>query len=107
MSSTTLSSSYNFQIIFNNALLDYTKQTGVDLAKYDFANRLERCGSFDEVLQLLCDKAKEFKEYRDGNRQLIKWIAPVVGVVHSFAGFLGEATSIVSRKAFKPFEWLF
>ena len=105
MSSTTLSSSSEsrFQYIFNNALQDYTKQTGVDLTKYDFVNQLERCGSPDEVLLLLCDKAKEFKEYRDGNRKLINLMAPVVQIVHVFAGFLGEATSIVSRRAFKPF----
>jgi hypothetical protein len=88
-------------------LQDYTKQTGVDLTKYDFADQLERCGSPDEVLRLLRDKAKKFKDYRDGNRNLFKWLTPVVQVVHVFAGFLGEATSIVSRKAFKPFEWLF
>jgi hypothetical protein len=109
MSSTTLSSSSasRFQFILNNALQDYTKQTGVDLTTYDFANQLERCGSPDEVLWLLRDKAKKFKEYRDGNRKLINWITPVVQVVHVFAGFLGEATGIVSRKAFKPFERLF
>lgn len=55
---------------------------------------------------VLRDKAKKFKEYRDGNRKLINWITPVVQVVHVLAGFLGETTSIVSRKAFKPFEWL-
>jgi hypothetical protein len=109
MSSTTLSSSSasRFQSILNNALQDYTKQTGVDLTKYDFADQLERCRSPDEVLMLLRDKAKKFKEYRDGNRKLINWITPVVQFVHVFAGFLGEATSVVSRKAFKPFERLF
>jgi fungal STAND N-terminal Goodbye domain len=108
-SSTTLSgsSASRLQFIFENALQDYTKQTGVDLTKYDFINQLERSGSPDEVLMLLRDKAKKFKEYRDGNRKLINWITPVVQVVHLFAGFLEEATSIVSRKAFKPFKWLF
>jgi fungal STAND N-terminal Goodbye domain len=108
-SSTTLSSpsASRFQLIFESALQDYTKQTGVDLTKYDFINQLERCRSPDEVLALLGDKAKKFKEYREGNRKLINCITPVVQVIHLFAGFLGEATSIVSRKAFKPFERLF
>jgi len=108
MSSTTLSSSSasRFQLILNSALQDYTKQTGVDLTKYDLADQLERCRSPDEVVMLLRDKAKRFKEYRDGNRKLINWITPVVKFVHVFAAFLGEATSIVSRKAFKPFERL-
>jgi hypothetical protein len=83
-------------------LRDYTKQTGVDLTNYDFTSQLERCGSPDEVLMVLRDKAKKFKEYRDGNRKLIMWITPVIQVVHVFAGFLGEATNIVSRVVFKP-----
>jgi hypothetical protein len=109
MSSTTLSSSSvsRFQFILNDALQDYTKQTGVDLTEYDFANQIERCGSPDEVLWLLRDKAKKFKEYRDGNRKLINWITPFVQFVHVCAGSLGEATSIVSRKAFKPLKRLF
>ena len=110
MSSTTLSrsSASRFHVIFDNALQEYTKQTGVNLAtKYDFVNQLECCGSPDEVSELLCNKAKKFKEFRDKYRTLIGLITPVVRLVHVFAGFLGEATSIVSRKAFKPFEWLF
>ena len=49
---------------------------------------------------VLREKARKFKEYRDGNRKLIDGITPVVRVVHLFAGCLGEATGIVSRKAF-------
>lgn len=98
-SSTTPSSSSasRFQFILDSALQDYTKQTGVDLTKYDFANQLELCGSPDEVLIVIRDKAKKFKEYRDGNRKLITWITPVVQFVHVFAVFLGEATSVVSE----------
>lgn len=104
MSSTTLSNSSasRFQSILNNALQDYTKQTGVDLAKYDSANGLELCGSLDEVLLLLRDRAKTSKEYREGNRGLINWIAPVVQVVQVLARVVEDGTSIVSRKASKP-----
>jgi fungal STAND N-terminal Goodbye domain len=97
MSSSTALSSSSASRILNNALQDYTRQTGVDLTKYNFANQLERRSSPDEILILLRNKAKKFKEHRDGNRELIDWITPVVKVVHLFAGFLGESTSIVSR----------
>lgn len=96
------SSASRFQFILNDALYNYTQQTGVDLAKYDFANQLQSSSSPDEVLWLLRDKAKKFKEYRDGNRKLINWITPVVQVVHMCASFLGEASSIVSSRAFLP-----
>lgn len=102
MPSTTLSSSSasRFQSILDNALRDYTKQTGVDLVKYDFVNQLEGCRSPDEVTLLLREKARKFKEYREGNRKLINWVTPIVQVVHVFSGFLGEASSMVSRRAF-------
>ena len=104
--STTLldSSTSRFQFILHYALLDYIKQTGVDLTKCDFANQLERRDSPDEVLILFRAKAENFEEYRDGDRKLINWLTPFVQVVHVFSGFLGEATSIVSRKSLKPFE---
>lgn len=102
MSSTTLSSSSKLQLMHYNALSGYTEQTGVDLTKYDFAY-----GSPDEALCLFRDKAKKFKEYRDGNRKLIDWITPFVQAAYVFSGSLRESTSIVSRKAFIPFELLF
>ncbi|KAI9454796.1 hypothetical protein F5148DRAFT_415059 [Russula earlei] len=87
-------SSSNFQSIIESALRDYTEKTGVDLARYDFAHQLESCDSPDEVLWLLRNKAKKFKEYREGNRKLINFLSPIVQVIHAFAGFLGEATSL-------------
>jgi hypothetical protein len=95
MHSSTLSSSSSsrFRSILDNALHDFTQQTGVNLAKYDFVNQLESCHSPDEVIWLLRDKAKKFKEYREGNRKLISRITPLVQVVHVLSRFLGEAFS--------------
>lgn len=108
MSSTTLSRSSasrsRFQSILSNALCDYTKQTGVDLAKYESANQIEGCNSPDEVVFILRDKAKKFKEYREGNRKLINWITPIVQVVHVFSGLLSEGSAVVSRRAFFSFQ---
>ena len=101
------SSASRFQVILDGALQDYTKQTGVDLTKYDYVSQLDRCGSPDEVLWVLRDKTKEFKEYRYGNRTLMNRITPVVQFVHEFSGYVEEAISIVSRKGPIPFEWLF
>src|SRR5579863_6697325 len=94
MSSTNHASSSTpnsiFEVILNNALNDYTKKTGIDFAKYDFVKQLETCNSPDEVLWLFRDKAKQFKEYREGNRRLINWITPIVQGVHVLSGCLGE-----------------
>ena len=94
MSLTTASTS-NLRLILD-ALNDYTKQTGIDLSKNPFAESFLNYNSPDSVLQLLQDRAKAFKDYRDGNRKLINWLSPVVQVLHAFSGILGEVASLVS-----------
>ena len=99
MSSTTASTS-NFQLILD-ALDDYAKQTGIDLTKSPFVEILQNCNSPDSVLQLLRDRAQEFKDYRDGNHKLINWLSPAVQVLHAFSGVLSEVVGLVS-----PTEWI-
>jgi fungal STAND N-terminal Goodbye domain len=94
MSSTATSS--NFQSIFDAALADYAKQTGIDLATHPFAQTLQACDSADAVLVLLREKASQFQAYRDGNRKLINALKPVVGMLHTVASILGEAATLVS-----------
>ncbi|KAH8987437.1 hypothetical protein EDB92DRAFT_1817905 [Lactarius akahatsu] len=90
----------NFQLILD-ALNEYAKETGIDLAKNPFSTSLQGSNSPDEILQLIQDKAKAFKEFREGNRKLINWLKPVVQVVHLFAGTLGEGigTHVPAAKA--------
>jgi hypothetical protein len=77
-------------------LSDYAKQTGIDLASHPSAQSLQSCTSADAILDLLQDKAKQFQAYRDGNRKLINCLKPVVQVLHTVSGILGEATAMVS-----------
>jgi hypothetical protein len=97
MSSTVFSSS-NFQFIFNAALADYLEQTGVDptTGNHPFTQKLQNCQSADDILELLQGKARQFKDYRDGNRKLISCLKPVVQVLHAFSGILGGVASPVS-----------
>jgi hypothetical protein len=97
MSSTTEISSSNIQLILD-ALHDYAKQTGTDLTQNPFTDQLQSCRSPQAILDLLEEKSKAFKEYRDGNRNLIKWLDPVVHVLYVFAGVLGKATSLVRQR---------
>ena len=89
-------SSISFQPIFGAALADYSKQVGIDLATHPLSDSLQSCGSPDDVLQLLEDKANEFKEFRDGNRKLLNWLRPVVQVVHTLSAVLGASVTLVS-----------
>jgi hypothetical protein len=79
------------------ALADYTKVTGIDLSKNPLAAAIEHLNSPEAVLELLQEREKAFKEYRDGNRRLISCLRPAVMVIQAFSGILGEAVSLVSH----------
>ena len=83
----------SFQAILDKALDDYREQIGVELDKHLFADEFRGRGSPDDILKLLEDKAKAFKAYRDGNRKLINWLSPVVQVVHTLSGVIGQSVS--------------
>jgi hypothetical protein len=97
MSSTgqATSSPPNFQLIIN-ALADYASITGIDLTKNPFAERIERSNSPEAILELLQEREKAFKDYREENRRLISCLSPGVRVLHAFSGIAGEAVSLVS-----------
>ena len=106
MSSTgqATSSPSNFQLIIG-AVVDYARQTGIDLTKNPFAEKIELSHSPEAILGLLQEREKAFKEYREGNRRLIKCLSPAVKVIHAFSGILGEAVSLVSV-TYQPVNFL-
>ncbi len=97
MSSTTQAtpSTSNIQIIIGTALADYTEITGTELSKTPFAIALEQSNSPEVILQLLQEREKAFKEYRDGNRGLIKCVSFAVKLIQPFSGIIREALSQV------------
>ena len=95
MSSTGQVISSNFQLIVE-AFADYAKLTGIDLTKNSFAEKIELSDSPEAILELLQNREKAFKEYRDVNRRLITCLSPAVKVLHALSGILGEAVSLVS-----------
>ncbi|KAN0118459.1 hypothetical protein V8E52_005189 [Russula decolorans] len=64
------SSTSNVQLI-TDALVDYGKKTGIDLSNNPFAAAIERENSPRAILELLQEREKAFKDYREGNRKLI------------------------------------
>jgi hypothetical protein len=69
----------------------------VDLATYPFAQTVQNSHSADAILDLLQDKAEEFRTYRDGNRKLINCLLkPIVQVLYAVSGFLAQASASVS-----------
>jgi hypothetical protein len=91
------SSTYTIHSIIDAALADYTKLTGTDLSKTPFATALEQSNSLEAVLQLLHEREKAFKEYRDDDRKLMNCLSPAVKVLQAFSDIVGEAVSQVSH----------
>ena len=94
--SSTENPSSNFQSILDAALSDYAKQTGIDLTTHPSAHILQNCNSVDAFLNLPGDKERQFQEYRDGNRELINCLKPLVQALHGVSCIFGEATAKVS-----------
>ena len=95
MSSTGLASSStsNFKL-FTDALADYARITGTELSTNPFAGTLEQSNSLEAILELLQEREKAFKKFRNRNRRLINYITPCVEVLHAISGTLGEALSL-------------
>ena len=94
-----MTSNSNLQLIID-ALADYADQTGTDLSQNPFAEKIKHFDTPDAILELLQEREKSFKEYRNANRGLIDCLSPAVRVLHAFSGLLGEAVSLVSHACF-------
>jgi|SRR5712672_703239 len=95
-SSAHISTSPSFRLI-TDALEEYAKRTGIDLSKNPFVKEIQLSKSPDDILRLLQERERAFKQYRDRNRTLINCLIPAVNVIHAFSATLGEAVSLVSR----------
>src|SRR5579863_2457070 len=100
-----MASASNFQLVMD-ALADYANQTGIDLSQNPFVEKLQQPTTPDSILELLQEREKSFKEYRNGNRKLISCLSPAVHVLHAFSGILGEAVSLVSIVSLTPISAL-
>lgn len=103
MSSTTHSTtnSPNFQLLVN-ALGDYLNQTGIDLSQNPLAEKIQLSNTPNAILEILQEREKAFKEYRDRNRRLISCLSPAVQVLHAFSATLGEVIGLVSGICLVP-----
>ena len=83
----------NFKSMLNSALAEYKKKTGNDLLAHWLAAELQTCESVDAALDIRRDQAKAFE--KSGDQGLMKWINPLVHVLHTFSGALGDIVSPV------------
>ncbi len=80
-------------------MAEYQRKTGNNLLAHWLAAELQSCESVDDVLDVLRDQAKTFAPCEDQiDQRLMKWIDPLVHVLHTFSDALGDGLSLVSMK---------
>jgi len=89
-----MTSSPNFQLIFNNALKVYEKRTKNDLPAHPLVEELQGCNSSSAILAVIHQQVQEFHQSRDDDR-LTKWLDPTVRVLYAFSETLGDSVSLV------------
>ena len=93
-------STASFTAIFEAASNEYKTLTGQDLGTHPFGAALEDDSSPDVVLDVFRKQAQAFDKYRKGDDKLMAWLTPMVHILITFSGTLGEGIGIVSIPSF-------
>jgi hypothetical protein len=73
------------QSLFDAALRDYEKQTGMKLIEHPLARRLENCNSVESITAILQEQARAFTEFRRDDDKVMKPLKHVVHVLHAIS----------------------
>lgn len=85
--------SSHLQVLFDVALQDYQKKTGIALAEHPLAERLENCSSVDSLTEILCEQTEGFNKFW-GNDKVLKPLKTVLSVLHDLAAAAGSVQFI-------------
>ena len=78
------SESSRLQALFETALTDYEKKTGIALEKHPLAERLQSCDSVESVTAVLREKAQDFSKFRDKDK-VLKPLKKVLSFLHTLS----------------------
>ena len=91
----TVSSSSNFQPIFDNALRAYERRMKKDLSAHPLAVQLQDCSSPSNILDVLQQQVDKLNQSQRRNERWTRWLNPTIKVVHAFLVTLGEHVTSV------------
>ena len=92
---TTDLSTANFTAIFDAASSEYKRLTKQDLEAHPFAVAFENSNSPDSVMKIFRKQAQAFDKFRSGDDKLMAWLIPIVNILFTFSGTLGEGIGLV------------
>jgi hypothetical protein len=94
------SASSHLKVLFEAALNDYERHTGIALAKHPLAERLQECDSVECITAVLHEQTQAFNDFR-GKEKVMKLLKNAVSVLYkvSACAKLGEVIGMVHLKA--------
>jgi hypothetical protein len=78
------SGSFRLRVLFEVALQDYEKQTGIALVNHPLAEQLQACDSVDSITAVLREQTKTFGEFRDKDK-VMKPLRNAVSVLYNLS----------------------
>ena len=96
-----MSESPHLKVLFEAALQDYEKKTGIALAKHPLAERLQECRSVESITTVLHEQTQAFNDFR-GKDKFIKSLQNAVSFLCKLSACakLGEVIGMVHPKPF-------
>ena len=91
--------SSRFEALFEEALREYEKQTGIPLAKHPLAEQFQNCQSVESVTTLLEEQTRAFNDFR-GSDKIMKSLKSLVSALSrvSAVATLGHEIGMVCPK---------
>jgi hypothetical protein len=91
--------SSRFEALFEEALREYEKQTGIPLAKHPLAEKFQSCQSVDSVTTLLQEQTRVFSDFR-GSDKIMKSLKSLVSALSrvSAVAALGHTIGLVCSR---------
>jgi hypothetical protein len=78
------SGSSRLRVLFEDALQNYEKQTGIALAKHPLAGRLQNCNTVESVTVVLREQTRSFSEFR-GKESVMKPLNNTLSVLYKLS----------------------
>ena len=90
------SGSSHLRVLFEAALQEYEKHTGIALPKHPLAEKFQNCDSVESVTAVLREQAQAFHEFREDDKvsKLLKTVLSVLYKLSAAANF-GPAIGLV------------
>jgi hypothetical protein len=72
------------QFLFEAAIQDYEKKTGIVLAKHPLAEELQNCNSVESITAVLHEQTQAFSQFRGGDK-VLKPLKTIISVLHKLS----------------------